>query len=265
MTEIFILQKMRAALHPTTHAVHYELNNQLPVNDLLGKLITLRHTLRIFCKNCGKRTKKSFAQGFCYPCFANAPQNAECILRPELCRAHLGQGRDVAWEQAHHHQPHLVYLAASSDLKVGVTRTTQMPTRWIDQGAAQAIVLAEVPYRQLAGAIEVYLKQYMTDKTSWQKMLKNELIDIDLTHEKNRVAQLLPAEYQPYISPHAEPTHLHYPVQKYPQKVASLKLDSTPEISGVLVGAKAQYLIFEGGKVFNVRAHEGYEVELHTP
>jgi hypothetical protein len=31
------------------------------------------------------------------------------------------------------------------------SRETQIPTRWIDQGANQALILAETPYRQLAG------------------------------------------------------------------------------------------------------------------
>ncbi len=233
------------------------------MNDLLGKNISLRFTGNIYCGVCGKKTRKSFGEGLCYNCFANSPENAECILRPELCLAHEHKGRDVEWEIKHHLQPHYVYLALVNETKVGVTRGTQIPTRWIDQGANQAIILAETPYRQLAGQIEVSLKEYLTDKTHWSKMLRNDYnTEIDLVEVKDRIESMLPEELQQYISPNDEIVEMHYPVIEYPKKVTSLGLDTQKEINSKLIGIRAQYLILEGGNVINIRKHSGYEVEL---
>jgi len=146
----------------------------LNINGHLGQPIRLQFTGVIHCVICGKATKKAFGQGFCYPCFINSPENSDCILRPELCEGHLGKGRDLQWEQEKHVQPHFVYLALTSALKVGVTRVANVPGRWVDQGAWKVIRFAETPYRQLAGQIEVFLKEHLTDKTDWRKMLKDE-------------------------------------------------------------------------------------------
>jgi hypothetical protein len=238
-------------------------NEEVDMNDLVGKQISLRYTGNIFCGVCGKKTSKSFGEGMCYNCFATSPENAECILRPELCLAHEHKGRDVDWEISHHLQPHYVYLALVNETKVGVTRETQIPTRWIDQGANKAIILAETPYRQLAGVIEVGLKEYMTDKTHWSKMLRNEFnTNIDLLKEKERMEDILPYEFQQYISPNNEILEMHYPVLEYPKKVTSLSFDKQSEINSKLIGIRAQYLIFEGGNVINIRKHSGYEVEF---
>lgn len=234
----------------------------LAVNERVGNAISLRFTGNIYCTICNKKTYKSFGEGMCYNCFSTAPDNAECIIRPELCLAHEHKGRDVQWEIAHHLKPHLVYLALVNETKVGVTRETQVPTRWIDQGANKAIILAETPYRQLAGAIEVSLKAHLSDKTNWMKMLRNEFNqDIDLLKEKERVYNLLDDSLKQYISPNNEILELIYPVQQYPEKVKSISLDKQPEINSKLMGIRGQYLIFEGGNVINIRKHSGYEVE----
>lgn len=257
------LSKMRSSLK---ELVHYtlDLNDTLvEMNPLIGREISLSYTGRIFCVSCGKQTKKSFGQGFCYPCFMNSPDNAECIVKPELCRAHLGEGRDPEWEEKNHNTPHVVYLALSSGIKVGVTRATQVPTRWIDQGANAAIILANVPYRQLAGAIEVELKNYFPDKTNWQRMLKNEVEkEFTLSDRKKLAIEKLPDELKKYAVHEDLITEINYPVEVYPLKVVSQTLEKVPEITGVLKGIKAQYLIFEGGKVFNVRNNSGYEVQF---
>src|SRR5690554_2249010 len=173
----------------------------LPMNELIGKSISFEFTGNIYCKNCGTKTKTSFNQGFCYPCFKDAPESADCIIRPELCRAHLDEGRDVEWEEKNHNQPHVVYLAATDIVKVGVTRATQIPTRWIDQGASSVIVVAETPNRYLAGIIEVALKDYFTDKTNWRNMLKNQIDEsIDLIEEKWKLEEVLPSDMVPYLS-----------------------------------------------------------------
>jgi hypothetical protein len=237
--------------------------DEVDMNSLVGQNISIRWTGNIYCSVCSKKTYKSFGEGLCYNCFMTSPDNAECILRPELCLAHEHKGRDIEWEISHHLRPHFVYLALVNETKIGVTRDTQIPTRWIDQGANQAIILAETPYRQLAGLIEVAMKEYLTDKTHWSKMLRNDFNrDIDLASEKHRVTSLLPEHLQPYLSHNDEVLELHYPVTEYPKKVTSVGFDKQSEISGKLIGIRAQYLIFDGGAVINVRKHTGYEVEL---
>lgn len=251
---------------------HYEnpIQYHLPVGDelvdmnqLIGKDIELEFSGEIYCVSCGKITKKSFAQGYCYPCFVSVPETSECILRPELCRAHEGISRDMEWSEEHCLQDHYVYLAVSSGLKVGVTRATQVPTRWIDQGAWKAIKLAKTPNRYLAGEIEVVLKTYMSDKTSWQKMLKNDIAEgIDLEDEKQKAWELLDEELQQYIVDDDEIMEIKYPVTAYPLKVKSLNFDKLPVIKGKLAGIKGQYLIFEDNSVLNVRRHTGYKVRI---
>ena len=245
--------------------IHYYFNSseRISLNELIGKQISLIWNGDIFCQSCQTKIKKTFGEGFCYKCFISAPEATECTLRPELCRAHLGEGRDVDWEQRNHNQPHIVYLAASDKVKVGVTRITQVPTRWIDQGASSAIRLAETPNRYEAGMLEVALKQYFSDKTNWQRMLKNEIDDtIDLVAEKWNLHDQLPNDLTIFFSENDEVISLNYPVQKYPLKVNSLSFDKTSVIEGNLEGIKGQYLIFEGGKVLNVRKHTGYSIEL---
>lgn len=234
---------------------------EVHLNPFIGQKISLNFTGSIHCPACQKSIKKLYG-GFCYDCLQTAPEASDCIMKPELCLAHEGQGRDVDWEERNHNVPHVVYLALSSEVKVGVTRKTQIPTRWIDQGASAAIVFAETPNRYTAGIIEVEMKQYMTDKTSWQKMLKNEVLGADLAQQKSFFAPMLSAGFQEFISPNNEVTHLDYPVLEYPVKVNSSNFDKEKEISGALKGIKGQYLIFESGKVVNIRRHEGYEIEL---
>lgn len=245
--------------------IHYYFNSseRTSLNELVGKQISLIWNGDIFCQSCHSKIKKTFGEGFCYTCFISAPEATECTLRPELCRAHLGEGRDIDWEQRNHNQPHIVYLAASDKVKVGVTRITQVPTRWIDQGASSAIRLAETPNRYEAGVLEVALKQFFSDKTNWQRMLKNEIDDtIDLVNEKWNLHDLLPHDLTKYFSENDEIVSLSYPVQKYPLKVSSLSFDKTALIEGILEGIKGQYLLFEGGKVINIRKHTGYSIEL---
>ena len=258
-----VLDKMKTSfINPVQYFL--ELGNcKVAANELVGKQIKLRWTGSIFCSICNKKIPKTFGEGLCYNCFAYAPSNAECILRPELCNAHLGKGRDPEWENINHLKPHYVYLALTNTVKVGVTRADQIPTRWIDQGAAKGIILVETPYRQLAGFIEVELKAHLTDKTNWQKMLKNEpSMGIDLLQEKERIAQLIPLPFRQYVTQHKEIVELVYPVLQYPTKVISLSFEKTPIIEQKLVGIRGQYFIFEDGSVLNIRSKSGYEVEL---
>lgn len=235
----------------------------IPLNEHIGKKISLAFSGEIYCKKCGNKTKISYNQGFCYKCFKNAPESAECIIRPELCRAHLGEGRDVEWEEKNHNQPHYVYLAATDVVKVGVTRSTQIPTRWIDQGASEAIILAETPNRYLAGVIEVALKSEFTDKTNWRKMLLNHIDEsIDLEEIKWRLEELLPSDIVEYFSEEDDVTTIDYPVLEYPIKITSLNLDKSPEIKGRLLGIKGQYFLLDSGRVINIRRHTSYKVKF---
>jgi len=240
-------------------------DEEIEMNDLIGSEISLKFNGQINCVSCGKLTKKAFGQGFCYPCFANSPMNAECIIRPELCEAHLGKGRDVEWEKKHHLQKHYVYLALTSKVKVGVTRHDQIPTRWIDQGAWKAIIIAETDNRQEAGLIEVSLKNHLGDKTPWRDMLKDVRdTSIDLVEYRDKAITLFPENLKKFATTHTHVVELEFPVDEYPEKIKSLNFDKTPEISGTLMGIRAQYLIFEGGEVLNIRKFSGYHIELES-
>lgn len=237
-------------------------NGELNMNNLLGKIIRLEFTGQINCISCGKQTKTTFGQGFCYSCLQTAPEASESIVRPELSKAHFGMARDMEWAMKHDLIDHFVYLAASSDIKVGVTRHHQVPARWIDQGASSAIVIAKTPNRHIAGIIEVWLKQYMGDKTNWRDMLQNKTADIDLQKEKLKALNLLPAELLKYAIYKSDITTIEYPVIKYPEKIKSISFDNDPIVENMLSGIKGQYLIFENGNVLNIRKHNGYYLKI---
>lgn len=257
------LKKMRTDLGKEVQ-YFMPLSELVKMNDFVGKELTLEWFGTINCVKCGKLTKKTFGDGFCYSCFRSAPESAECIIRPELCRAHLGEGRDPQWEEEHHNKPHIVYLALSSGVKVGVTRKEQVPTRWIDQGASAAIILAETPNRYEAGRIEVALKDLFTDKTNWRRMLKNEVDDsVDLVEEKWSLEDHLPADILDFFTEDEDVIELNYPVLTYPTTVKSISFDKKPMIKGVLSGIKGQYLIFDNNEVINIRRHTGYNIALH--
>lgn len=233
------------------------------MNQFIGKEITLIYQNRIECVKCGRETVKSFNQGFCYPCFKNAPEAADWIIHPEKSQAHLGiEDRDLEFEKSVQLQPHVVYLSLTSGIKVGITRRPQVPTRWIDQGAVKAIKLAVTPNRYLAGMIEVSLKPHLDDKTNWRKMLMNVYPDVDLIAKKEEVKNLLDEEYHQYIETKDEVLTIPFPVTNYPVKVKSIGFDKVPEYTGVLKGIKGQYLLFENGIVLNIRKHGGYIVSL---
>ncbi len=236
-------------------------NDYLNINQLLDKTLSISF-LRYQCLNCGLE-KKIFRQGFCYDCFYEIPQAADWIIRPELSTAHLDkEDRDLVFEKKVQLQPHIVYLANSSHVKVGVTRKTQIPTRWIDQGAHEAIEILEVPNRYLAGIAEVALKDHVSDKTNWRTMLKNEIKDEDLVEWRNKLKEFIPDEASDYFIENNSETHLDFPVLQYPVKPKSLNLEKTPSYKGILKGIKGQYLIFEDNTVFNIRSNEGLVVRI---
>ena len=263
MTYEGVLTKMQTEFgNPIQYYLVFE-NSFLHMNQLLDKRIEIQF-LGYQCLNCGKK-KKIFRQGFCYDCFMSSAAVGDWIMKPELSTAHLDiVDRDLDYEKRVQLQPHIVYLALSSEVKVGVTRKTQMPTRWIDQGANSAIAIVEVPNRYLAGITEVALKNHYADKTNWQKMLKNEYELVDLIAERSKLENLIPAEVKEYFYATKEDLYeMHFPVLEYPKKVTSLNLDKMPNFSGILRGIKGQYLIFQDGTVFNVRSFEGYVVNIN--
>ena len=256
-----VLTKMETEFsQPIQYYLVFE-NDFINMNQLLNKSITIQF-VKYQCLNCGLN-KPIYRQGFDKQCFYEVPQAADLIMRPELSTAHLDkEDRDLEFEKRAQLQPHIVYLANSSNVKVGVTRKNQVPTRWIDQGAHEAIEIVEVPNRYLAGVTEVALKDYVADKTNWRKMLKNDIEDISLIEWRERLKQYIPDEAKDYFIESNTETHLEFPVNRYPEKPKSLNLKKTLTYSGKLVGIKGQYLIFEDDTVFNVRANEGLVVSI---
>lgn len=240
------------------------------IQDSLGQVVQINWTGRIFCISCGSKTPKSYAQGHCFKCFKTKAACDLCVLKPETCHYHLGTCREDEFAQTVCFQPHQVYLANSSGLKVGITRLPNVPTRWLDQGATQALPLLQVASRRLSGLVEVMFAQHIDDKTDWRKLLKGEATPIDLIAQssillKQFAEQLgeLAAQYpvgsiQPLTYPMQQ---FVYPVLQYPNKVVSYNLDKTPVITDRLLGIKGQYLIFDRG-VVNIRKYTGYELQL---
>ncbi len=256
-----VLKRMPTELlQPVRYFLHTD-EDFLILNNLINKKLNIKF-IKYQCLSCGADIRV-FAQGMCKKCYFESPQVGEWVMKPELSKAHLGiEDRDLNYEQQMQLQPHVVYLAKTSDIKVGVTRQSQVPYRWIDQGADQAVVIMKTPNRFLAGKAEVTLKKHITDKTGWQKMLKGIKTNKDLLEVKNQMKDLIPEDLQIYWSKDDKITEIIYPVIKYPEKIKSINLEKTPQFEAVLTGIKGQYLLFDDGRVFNVRNHSGYVVGL---
>ena len=238
-------------------------NGEIPMNDLIGRRVRLSYEGIIHCIACGKVTRTSYGQGFCYNCLQTAPEAGESVLQPELSRAHFGIARDMEWAREHDLIDHYVYLALSPGLKVGVTRHHQIPVRWIDQGARAALLLAKTPNRHIAGIIEVWLKQFFSDKTNWREMLTDRTYPTSLLPEgKEKAAALLTPELKKYLTNDQTITSIDYPGSPVTAKIESLSLDRYPVIEGELTGIRGQYLIFDRERVLNVRRHNGYVAGL---
>lgn len=228
------------------------------MNGYINKQIKIEWSGEVVCI-CEKKMKKFYRSGFCYNCYWESPLASQSIFKPELCTAHLGiEERDLEWEKQFQLAPHFVYLANSSGIKVGITRGTQGVIRWMDQGASQAIILAEVPNRRFSGDIEVSLKKFVDDVTNWRKMLSGEPKAVDLVKMKNELSVYVPEDLKQYILPNNSIIEIKYPVTQYPKKIKSVKLERTPIIEGVLKGIKGQYLLLDDDRVFNVRSHERF-------
>ncbi len=237
-------------------------DEEVHLNPLIGKKIKIEYLNNINCISCGAETDKSFHQGYCYSCFISVPQTDEGVLKPEKDKSHLGISRDMQWAKENALIDHIVYLALTSDIKVGVTRHTQIPQRWIDQGAIKSIRIAKTPYRQLAGLIEVEMKKHISDKTNWSKMLKAKHSSINLIEQKKKYIEMIPAEYKKYISLDNRITSIQYPFNSEIDNFSAIILDNQNEITGTLAGIKGQYMIFNSGQTINVRRHNGYLISF---
>ena len=266
------LKKMR------TQLVNARAQYQLPIGDefvdlnaLIGQPIRFKYTGRITCIECNKPTKKSFSQGFCYPCFIKLAQCDMCIMKPETCHYAAGTCREPQWGEMFCFQPHYIYLANSSGIKVGITRHTQVPTRWIDQGAVQALPIFKVSSRKLSGLIEVIFAKHISDKTSWQQMLKGQAEAINLVAKRDELVTICQADIDALLQSYSPEditlltdeavVTIDYPVDHYPVKVKSFNMDKDPDVAGVLQGIKGQYLLLDTG-VINIRKYTGYEIEF---
>ncbi|WP_181317807.1 DUF2797 domain-containing protein [Photobacterium kishitanii] len=262
------LSKMKSSLG---EVVDYYLpigDQQLHLNPLIGKQLTLTHTGNIFCCSCGKKTKKSYSQGHCFPCMKKLASCDMCIMKPETCHYAKGTCREPQWGEDNCMVPHYVYLSNTSALKVGITRYTQLPTRWIDQGATQALAVLKVKTRQISGLVEVAIAETVADKTNWRTMLKGNNVDIDLQQQaqlllpevKQRLAEIT-AEFGEDAIEYLDNdiVDIHYPVDHFPTKIASHNFDKEPVVSGILEGIKGQYLLFDNG-VINIRKFSSYEI-----
>lgn len=243
---------------------HLQLGSeQLSLNPLIGQKMRIRFLNDIACIHCGRKIKKTYNQGSCYPCFQSLAENDLCIVKPELCHHHQGTCRDNQFAEAHCMQPHIIYLAISSGVKVGITRKPNAIKRWIDQGAAYALPILEVPTRKISGEIESTFAQHIADKTNWRKMLKGEIVQQDLHEVRDMLFSQYPAYAQQYAienPPHYEFT---YPQVANPEKLVSFQLAKTAEIEGTLIGVKAQYLLFDTG-VMQVRKHAGHRIAIEV-
>jgi len=266
------LRKMPAeAGNPVAYSIAVG-DTRIPLNDLIGRPLRLDFDGVIRCIHCDRKTNKSFNQGFCYPCFRKLAACDSCIMSPEKCHYHLGTCREPEWGETHCMVEHVVYLANSSGLKVGITRATQVPTRWIDQGAVDAIPMLRVATRYLAGLVEVACKAHVADRTNWRAMLKGDVPELDLVDERQRMLGLISDDLESLRQAHGQDSirevdeqglGLSYPVQVWPAKIKTHNLDKSPEVEGVFEGIKGQYLILDTG-VINIRKFTGYEVRFRV-
>jgi hypothetical protein len=266
------LKKMSSQLRSP---VEYQLrlgDAEVPLNPLLEKKISLHFSGQINCVKCARKTSKSFNQGYCYPCFQRLAECDSCIIHPERCHFDQGTCKEPAWGERFCMQDHIVYLANSSGLKVGITRGTQVPTRWVDQGATQALAIIRVRTRLQSGAVEVMFKQHVADKTNWRDMLKGEATTLDMHAKAAELISKCESDLKELedkfgffaisVLNGVDTVNIEYPVVTYPEKVTSLNFDKTPIVEGALLGIKGQYLILDTG-VINMRRFSGYEVALH--
>lgn len=267
------IRKMAARLETPVVQYAFRLDEvEVPVNPLIGQTVRLEYLGAIHCSHCGKRTKTSFSQGYCYPCMTKLAQCDVCIMSPERCHYDAGTCREPSWGEQFCMTDHVVYLANSSGIKVGITRASQLPTRWLDQGASQALPILRVATRQQSGLVEDLLRSQVADRTNWRALLKGDAEAVDLVAVRDQLfdscgdgIRALQERFglqaiQPLHD--GEPLEIRYPVEAYPGKIVSFNLDKNPVAEGTLLGIKGQYLIFDTG-VINIRKYTAYQLAVH--
>ncbi|GLR72677.1 DUF2797 domain-containing protein [Agaribacter marinus] len=247
--------------------------HRVGLNALLGKVITIRSLKQIHCVHCGRKTNKSFSQGYCFPCMRSLAQCDTCIIKPEKCHYEEGTCREPQWGEDNCLQDHFVYLANTGAVKVGITRHVSegVSSRWIDQGATQAMAIYRVKNRKMSGLVETAIAKHISDKTNWRTMLKGDYASINLKDTWQSLKPLVSLEIDSIVNAFgadsltelsSEPVEIGFPVQQHPIKIKSVNLDKVEEIQGTLLGIKGQYLMFDGDRVFNVRNASGYSINL---
>ncbi|MDN5515749.1 MAG: DUF2797 domain-containing protein [Pseudomonas sp.] len=266
------LSKMKAHLDAPVQYAFRLGEEEVPVNPLVGKHLRLEYLGAIHCSHCGRKTKTSFSQGYCYPCMQKLAQCDICIMSPEKCHFDQGTCREPSWGEQFCMTDHIVYLANSSGVKVGITRASQVPTRWIDQGATQALPILRVATRQQSGFVEDLLRTQVADKTNWRALLKGDAAPVDLLAIREQLFDSCGAgitelqqrfglqAIQPLSA--AEALEIRYPIEAYPAKITSFNLDKLPLAEGTLLGIKGQYLMFDTG-VINIRKYTAYQLAVH--
>ncbi len=267
------VRKMKTQLENPVRYTMLLGDHEIPLNEYLGRQLRLEFQGIINCLHCDRKTNKSFNQGYCYPCFTRLAQCDSCIISPEKCHFAAGTCREPAWGEQHCMTDHFVYLANTSGLKVGITRGSQLPTRWMDQGATQARPIFRVATRRYSGLVEVLFKAHIADKTNWQAMLKGSATSCDLEQARRRLIETCADDLDVLVQEHgiqaitalpdATEIQINYPVLEYPVKVSSFNLDKVPTVDGTLLGIKGQYLMFDSG-VINLRKYGGYQLALYS-
>lgn len=266
------LSKMAARLEAPVQYAFRLGDEEVPVNPLIGKYLRLEYLGAIHCSHCGRKTKTSFSQGYCYPCMQKLAQCDICIMSPERCHYDAGTCREPGWGEQFCMTDHVVYLANSSGVKVGITRATQIPTRWLDQGASQALPILRVATRQQSGFVEDLLRSQVADKTNWRALLKGDAAPVDLPAIRDQLFDSCAAGLRELqqrfgiqaIQPLADqqPLEIRYPIAAYPAKLSTFNLDKNPVAEGTLLGIKGQYLLFDSG-VINIRKYTAYQLAVH--
>ena len=245
---------------PVRYILDFE-DDLLFLNQSIGKNFKIYKT-GYCCLSCNDNIE-IFANGFCKKCFFESPMSGDWVMKPELSKAHLGvEDRNIDYEKKIQLQSHIVYLSKTSGIKVGVTRSNNMTSRWIDQGAVEAIQLIEVPNRYLAGVAEVKLKDKFSDKTNWRKMLTSNIDESDIISDKKIAFEALGSDFEKYFKINSQLIKFNYQIQQPVESVKSVSLKKSNDVEGKLIGVKGQYLIFEDSTVFNVRSNEGLVVGI---
>ena len=264
MVEGPLVKLVSAPTDPASYTlcVDTEPAKTLPLNAVLGRGVEIRFLDRITCRYCASVTKKSYGEGYCYPCFKHLARCDLCVVSPDRCHYHLGTCREPTWGESFCMQPHRVYLANTTGPKVGITRAGHELVRWIDQGASQGLLMCAARTRRLAGLVEVSFAEHITDRTDWRRLVSRDTAPVDLMGLREELKSKLGPlpEGVSWLQGQA-PITLRYPMRRYGGKIRRLLLNKEPVVRGNLLGVKGQFLLFDHG-VFNVRQHTSYHVRV---